>query len=455
MTGTNKKRGGCLLPGLLAFLFLLLRGPVFSYALEIADIYKEHERIGEGGITLSIQDADIQTVLKALARQKNLNIVSSPEVNGKVSVHLHDAPLGEALNAVIVLNGFDYARKGNILYVFKGTGGAAGADRIGREVKTYKMNYVDIDEVMKNVREILSPSAMVTVYKPDKTLIVEDTAPRLARLEKVLRLIDVPPLQVLIEAKILEIRLNDDTALGIDWNQAFEHFETSGHLLTQGLANRSEGGGQGLFFQSVSNHFSLFLDALQTQNRVNTLSTPKLIALDGKEAKIIVGGKLGYFVTTATNTTVLQTVEFLEVGTQLVLTPHIMGDGNIIMEIHPEVSDGTVTAGLPSETTTEVTTTLIAKDGGTIFMGGLIRDRKEDIRNQVPGLGCIPFFGVLFGRTDNTTQKTEIIVMITPHIVAPSDREYLRHDAKVVEDLGRELKKERSLKELIPGMKRE
>ncbi len=450
MIMSDNKRGMRFLTALLAFFFLLLWGPVFTEALEIANIYKRHEQIGGGGVTLSIQDADIQTVLKALSRQKNLNIVSTPEVTGKVSVHLHDAPLGEALNAVIALNGFDYRRKGNILYVSKGTG-TSGADRIGRAVKTYKMNYVDIEEVMKNVRDILSPSAMVTVYKPDKTLVVEDTAPRLARLEKVLRLIDAPPRQVLIEAKILEVRLNDDTSLGIDWNLAFQHFETAGNLTTIGFADP---GSQGLFFQSVSDHFSAFLDALQTQNRVNTLATPRLVALDGKEAKIIVGEKLGYFVTTSTNSATLQSVEFLETGTQLVLKPFIMDDGNIVMDIHPEVSDGQVTLGLPSETTSEVTTSLIAKDGGTIFIGGLIRDRKEDVRSQVPGLGCIPLLGVFFGKTINTTQKTEIVVIITPHIVAPSDQVILRHDVKTVEDLGKELKKERSLKELVPGMNR-
>lgn len=322
----------------------------------------------------------------------------------------------------------------------------------GEEVRTYKLNYVDMDEILINVKEIVSPTAMVTIYKPEKTLIIEDIPMHLDRVEQVLKKVDVPPRQVLIEAKILEVQLTDDMALGVDWNLAYDHFETSGNLLTQGFALRKNSGAQGLFFESVSDNFSAFLDALETTSKVNTLSTPKLIAISGKKAEIIVGGKLGYYVTTTTNTATLQSVEFLETGTLLVLTPHIMDDGNIIMEVHPEVSDGTVTLGLPSESTTELTTTLIAEDGGTIFLGGLIKDRKEDLRDQVPGLGCLPLFGTLFGRTYNATQKTEIIVLITPHIVTPKTRILVTEDSERVDDVEEQLKGKRSLRELIPGL---
>ena len=274
----------------------------------------------------------------------------------------------------------------------------------------------------------------------------------LDRVESVLKKVDVPPRQVLIEAKILEVQLTDDMALGVDWNLAFDHFSTSGNLLSQGFALRKASGAQGLFFESSSDHFSAFLDALETNSRVNTLSTPKLVALNGKQAEIIVGGKLGYYVTTTTNTATLQSVEFLETGTLLVLTPHIMDDGNIIMEIHPEVSDGSVTAGLPAESTTELTTTLIAEDGGTIFLGGLIRDRKEDLRDQVPGLGCLPLFGALFGRSYNSTQKTEIIVLITPHIVTPKNKILVTEDLPRVDEMKEQLDRKRSLREVIPGL---
>jgi type IV pilus assembly protein PilQ len=443
--------------GKVLFILSLLCMPFSLYALEIETIYKNSERIGgQGDLSLSIQDADIQSVLKAVAQQRDINIVAAPDVKGTVSVHLTDASLQEVLDSVIRVNGFNYSRQGDIIFVTNPKG-QAERDLSGTEVRTFKLNYVsydDIEEMKTNVKDMLSPSAMVTLYKPEKTLIIEDIPHYLDRVAKVLKQIDVPPKQVLIEARILEIRLNDDTALGIDWNYMFNHSETTGNFLTKGFAGRSDALGfpQGLFFSAVDDNFQLFLDALQVQTEVNTLSTPKLMALDNEEAKIIVGEKLGYFVTVATDTTVLQTVEFLEVGTQLSLIPYIMSDGNIIMDIHPEVSDGTVTAGLPSETTTEVTTTMIARDGGTIFIGGLIRDRKEDIRDQVPGLGCLPILGLLFGRSTNATQKTEIVVLITPRVISPAETDRFRPEIRKVEDTKKVLDEERSLREVVPGL---
>ncbi len=448
----------CLLwAGKILGIFLLLCIPPSLDALEIETIYKNSERIaGPRGLSLSIQHADIQNVLKAVAQQRDINIVAAPDVTGTISVHLNNASLQEVLDSVIRVNGFNYRRQGDIIFVTNPKSDAE-RDLQGTEIRTFKLNYVseeNIEEMKTNVKEMLSPSAMVTLYKPERTLIVEDMPHYLDRVGKVLKQIDVPPKQVLIEARILEIRLNDDTALGIDWNYMFTHSETTGNLLTKGFAGRSNAVGfpQGLFFSAVDDKFQLFLDALQVQTEVNTLSTPKLMALNNQEAKIIVGEKLGYFVTVATETTVLQTVEFLEVGTQLRLTPSIMSDGNVIMEIHPEVSDGSVTAGLPSETTTEVTTTMIAKDGGTIFIGGLIRDRKEDIRDQVPGLGCLPIVGALFGRSTNATQKTEIVVLITPRVISPEETDRFRPEINRVQETEKALDEERSLRELVPGL---
>jgi type II secretory pathway component GspD/PulD (secretin) len=123
------------------------------------------------------------------------------------------------------------------------------------------------------------------------------------------------------------------------------------------------------------------------------------------------------------------------------------------MEIHPEISDGIVIDGLPSKNTAEVTTNLMAPNGGTIFIGGLIRDRKEDIKERVPGLGAIPIIGALFSKTTNITTRTEIVVLITPHIITAGNKDLLKQETEKVNHIEEDLKKERSLKELLPGMK--
>ncbi len=404
-------------------------------------------------LSLSVQDADIKSVLKALSIKRKLNIVASQDIVGKVSVNLHDLPLKDVLDAVLTHNGFSYVQKDNIMYVTKAKAGS-GENLPQAEVMIFKLNYVDIDEVDKVITKLVSESAKVTVYKPEKTLIIEDLPKNLAQVKKVLESLDVPPKQVLIETKIMEVRLNDDTSLGIDWSTSYRDFiNSAGDAISKGFAGRAATGTQGFFFNVVNGkEFNLFLEALQTITGVNTLSSPRLLALDNKEAKIIIGGKLGYKVTTTNDGVSLETIEFLETGTQLVLTPHIIDDGKVIMDIHPEVSDGEIgSTGVPSETTTEVTTSVMAPDGGTIFIGGLIRDRKEDIRKRIPGFGAIPILGALFGKTTSITVRTEIIVLITPHIISSDNKEILEKDTQKVIETGENLKKERSLKELLPG----
>jgi type IV pilus assembly protein PilQ len=327
-------------------------------------------------------------------------------------------------------------------------------DFLETDVMTFKLKYADIDEVEKVISELVSESANITVYKPEKTLIVEDMSRSLDRVKQVLETLDIPPKQVLIETRIMSVRLNDDTSLGIDWSDTFSgFFNSSGNVLTQGFARPETFFAQGFFFNVMNGDFNLILDALQTITEVSFISSPRVLALDNKEARILIGDMLGYYVTTATEAAVLQSVEFLDTGTQLIITPHIIDDERIIMDIHPEISDGSVIDGLPSKNTAEVTTSLMAPDGGTIFIGGLIRDRKEDIKERVPGLGSIPVIGALFGRTTNITVRHEIIVLITPHIISAANNEILEKNNQKVFETEKNVKKERSLRELIPGTK--
>jgi type II secretory pathway component GspD/PulD (secretin) len=404
---------------------------------------------GDDRLSLSIQDADIQSVLKGLSIKKKLNIVASKDVTGKISVNVHNLTLQEVLDAIITINGFSYIQKDNIIFVTSGKGNS-GEGLLDEEVRIYKLKYVDIEAVEKVIAKLVSESAKITFYKPEKTLIVQDFSRNLEQVEKVLDAVDIPPRQVLIETKILQVRLNDDTTLGIDWSDTFSgFFNASGNVFTQGFT----GATQGFFFNIMNGDFELFLEALQNITDVNTLSSPSLLALDNKEASIIIGEKLGYHVTTATESAVLQSVEFLDTGTQLFLTPHVIDDDRVIMEIHPEVSDGIVIDGLPSKNTAEVTTSLMAPDGGTIFIGGLIRDRKEDIKNRVPVLGSIPLLGALFSKTTNMTSRTEIVILITPHIISAANKEILEKGTQKVNTIGKNLEKERSVMELVPGTK--
>jgi type IV pilus assembly protein PilQ len=155
---------------------------------------------------------------------------------------------------------------------------------------------------------------------------------------------------------------------------------------------------------------------------VEILANPKLLALNKQVGKIIVGRRDGYLTTTVTETSAIQDVKFLETGTQLTFRPFIGNDGYVRMEIRPEDSVGGLTpAQLPFEQTTEVTTTVLVKDGHTILIGGLFREVSSAARDQVPLLGDLPVVGNLFRSRNDSIDREEVIILLTVHIVKDDD----------------------------------
>jgi len=146
-----------------------------------------------------------------------------------------------------------------------------------------------------------------------------------------------------------------------------------------------------------------------------------VLAVDGTEAEIIIGDQLGFSVITTVENVVQESIQFLDTGAQLRLTPRITGNGYVLMRIHPELSEGVVQFGIPSKSTAQVTSEVLIKDGDTLLIGGLIRERVEKSRKGVPFLKDLPLLGLLFGSTASKTSRSELIVLITPHILDPGE----------------------------------
>jgi type IV pilus assembly protein PilQ len=177
----------------------------------------------------------------------------------------------------------------------------------------------------------------------------------------------------------------------------------------------------GLNIGVVTNNVAVFVNALESISDSTVLANPKVLTLNKQAGTVIVGRKDGYITTTATSTTTVQSVEFLETGTRLVFRPYISSDGFVRMEIHPEDSTGQVQVtgafALPSKQTTEVTTNVLVKDGHTIVIGGLFREDNSITKSQVPLLGDIPLAGALFRNQADRSNRQEVIVLLTPHII--------------------------------------
>jgi len=421
-----------------------------------------------GTVRMHVADLELSTALHLLSLEGNRNIISSPNVKGSVTANLYDATFEEALHAILAANGAGFVTVGNFIYVYTNAEleelAAAAAPPAPEPItRVYRLNYISAQDARSYVETILGEESQMGTAPPPQTglksdandggsinsalhdLIVVTTTPDLhKRVKRLLAEIDVRPKQVLIEAAILRAELTDDNALGIDFSlvggvdlellsarsnglvdlslgtlpqQRYEQFNS---IASTDLASNIPDGG--LTVGIIKDHVAIFLRALEEVTDTTVLANPKVLALNRQKGQVIVGRRDGFMTTTVTETQAIQTVEFLETGTQLIFRPFIGDDGFIRVELHPEDSVGFVNAqGLPSEQTTEVTTNVIVRDGETILIGGLFREVTTDSRSQVPGLGNVPVIGALFRSNSEASSREEVIILMTIHIV--KDRE--------------------------------
>ncbi len=370
----------------------------------------------EQRISMTMKDADLADVMDMISREQRANIFVSSNSNEEVSFSLYDMLLPDAIRAIANAAGMAVEHyEGNYFIVDRDEAGKYEPDSL-TEVRSFQLQYVKVDEMQALLEPYLSEYGEITQFTERNIFLVEDTPGFLRRIAALVREIDKKPMQILIEAKILEVTLTDDDSYGLDWTKFFSAKDGDGEFGVQGLANPAS---PGLFFSFANDNITAALDALTSQGRVRTLSSPKLLAVEDQESSVIVGDRRGYSVTTTINQVTTESIEFLESGVILRVTPAVDDSGQVMMDVHPEVSTGIINplTGIPSQTTTEVTTRMIVPDGQTIFVGGLIKHSIEESKSGVPVLGRVPGVGRLFSNRENTSTNTETVVLITPTIL--------------------------------------
>jgi len=366
-----------------------------------------------GTISLRFQEISLKEVVDLMSRHARVNILLGKGVAGIVSLNLYEVGIRDAIYAVAQSAGYTMEMRGDTYVILDRND--AGQDAAGgtTRIRTFKVQYSNPKQVAEILAKYLSRQGKLTTLAERNMLVVEDAPDFLDRVQRLLAEIDIEPRQVMIEAKILEVTLDKSEAFGVDWTKIFSA-DGNNKVGTTGLAQR---GSTGLFFNIINRNFEIFLSALSSKGRVRTLSTPKLLALENQEASAVIGDRIGYKVTTTANQVTTETIQFLETGVILRVTPSVDQRGRVLLHIHPEVSSASVVGGIPSKKSTEVTTQLLCEDGHAIFIGGLIKRSSASRRSGVPGLGDLPAVGGLFSATDESNSMTETVVIITPRIV--------------------------------------
>ena len=418
-------------------------------------------------ITLSVRDESIANLLQALSTQHRISVVASDKITGKVTINLYDVPLDDALRQILATQDLDFVKQGSFYRIVTiEQRNALLREQDAVESRVFVLNHLTTTEAQRVLQPLLSADGKLAVADAGQaaggstpsggtaraastssgqrqSVVVVDRASVIAGIATTLQQLDRPPQQVLLEATILSIDLGEDNRLGVDFNVLggtdFEEvnatsdltgitgYNVSGSQFQDRLFSGQTFGfagspiAQGLSLGFVKNSVAAFVEALEQTTNTTIVSNPRVIALNGEEAEIIVGGRLGYTTVTQTQTSSIETVEFLETGTQLVFRPFIGEDGWIRMDVHPQNSSGVIdpVSGVPSENTTEITTRILMRDGQTLILGGLIGESVSSVRSQIPILGSLPVLGFLFGRTLETVNRRELVILLTPHIIDP------------------------------------
>ena len=406
-------------------------------------------------------DLSLRDALSILAMKFHRNIVPTPLVDGTVTARvLYDVTFEEAMDALLKSHQLKWEDDGKIVWVYTAEEyQAIKFDETRMENKYFTLYYITAEEAKKLLEAALSDNGLISATTASKqnteagdggdsfamrdAILVYDFPERIEKISEMITEIDVRPPAIMLEVTIMQAVLNDETDIGVDLG-----FGDGDSLVSSLVTNDDDvlvGNFSGFpFTGGVGASFSLdnltaFMTALESVTDTTILANPKIMALNKQAGRLQIGGEEGYASVTSSNADgATQEVEFLETGTILEFRPFICKNGYIRMELYPEQSTGQVrqigSATLPTKQKTTVKTNIMVKDGKTIVIGGLFQDDIQKTRTQIPILGDLPFIGMMFRGTNDTAVRTELIIMITPHIIHDPD---LVDDSEDIEKIAR------------------
>ena len=400
----------------------LIRIPVLETDLDRIEIAGSNDRI-----SLTVRDAPLSAVVGLIAQQHKLNVVASDDMIGNITVTLSDVRLEDALNAILAVNGYTWVRQQNIILISRVGGERRVAPAIqGRQTRVFELNYVSATDLDKVVKGLLSPSGQSFVTDSDpldkrrtrERIVVEDLPEYVERIATYILQVDRPPRQVLIEARVYQVTLRDNCRAGVDFDALFRLAGAEIGLRSQGFSD-SPLTSPAFFITVDGTDLDVLASLLEDTTDAKTLANSKLLVVNAQEARIQIGEQLGYLVTTTTQTSTLQNVDFIDVGVVLRVTPIIGDDNQVLMSVKPEVSSGRINpvTGLPEEATTEVESTILLPSGCGMVIGGLIKETDSDFQTKVPIIGDLWMVGRLFQSREVIRERTEIIITLIPHIL--------------------------------------
>lgn len=416
------------------------------------------EAISPTLITVHAEDAYLPSILAILANESGYNIVTDPNVNqqDKITIHLDDVPIEQAINLVVRAVGLSYEVVGNSFLIAESK---KLAEEVGITSHVVELKYADAIEVKAMLKDL---TEQIQVDVSGNKLLVNASPKKLAEIDEVIREIDVPAIQIMLETRLIEVALDEDEKMGIDWSKLAKyttilaesgkppHGVTGAGSVVPGLSQtpNDEGTGvvedySGLTFETLPTDmpfnrlsednilpqnfsrqmtaFDVTLDFLLKENRAQILANSKLVTLNGRQAYIKMIDIVPYILSSGGVGGQVQ-VQREEVGIKLTILPTVNTDGYITVKVEPEVSSIFEFIGpdnnIPRVKSRLSSTTIRVQDGESIIIGGLISRDKTTTDYRVPYLNKIPWLGKkIFTSSTVTDKTTDLIIEIKPSVV--------------------------------------
>ena len=444
-----------------------------QFVLEVKPVVTDSTRVSQRGrytgekLSLNFQNVEVRAVLNVIADFTDLNIITSDTVTGNITLRLKDVPWDQALEIILQTRGLDSRRAGNVIWIAP-RDELATREKLALEAaqqindleqtrtEAFPLSYQKAADVQKLLSDpaqrILSKRGSAVVDGRTNTLFVQDVPSRLEEVRRLIARIDVAVRQVMIEARIVEANDSFAKNLGarlgvmelgpagrrpfgnVGMNIGAELVNTSqalgvtqGNPLTNGPGLNADFPAAGLnsfqrgqfsfvlFNQSLTRLINVEISALESDGKGKIIASPRVLTADQAEAVIEQGTEIPYQQATSSGATA---VSFRKANLALKVKPQITPDGNVIMtlDVNKDQPGATTPAGVQINTK-HVKTEVLVENGGTVVIGGIFEQNDRTDVTKIPLLGDIPLLGFFFRGTSSTSNKTELLVFITPRIV--------------------------------------
>ena len=448
--------------------FTLELKPAVQRAAVTPGLFDEDREYTGDRLTLNFQDLETRAVLQLIADFSGLNIVVSDTVQGSVTLRLQNVPWDQALDIVMTTKGLDMRRNGNVVIVAPAEEIAAREQAELEALQALQtleplrsefiqVNYAKASELASLVEgggnnSLLTDRGSVAIDERTNTLLVNDTPTSLANIRRLVTTLDIPVRQVLIESRVVIVNDDYSRELGVRFGTTSVNDNSDNGLI--GLTGTGAGAGalvgtptigtpggsilpvtapaQGsrynvnlpvigpagsIALAILGNDYlvDLELSALQAEGDGRVVSTPRIVATNQREARILQGTEIPYQEASSSGAT---TTSFQEAVLSLTVVPQITPDNRVIMDLTiTKDSVGEVFNGVPAIDTRELVTQVVVRDGETVVLGGIYETEQLNTTTKVPGLGNIPGLGNLFRSRSTESNNAELLIFVTPKIL--------------------------------------